>query len=138
MAVAFRLQIAKNAALAWSSKPHGGPWPDKAANISRNYEGEHLHYMRKYFLPAYLARPGTLRGGPEQQDSDFERRFRMPKALCTRVFTATVASPAHLCQDLRPGACTWIGTSPLLKVICALCQLAYGLPSDLADDLFDV
>lgn len=44
----------------------------------------------------------------------------------------------YIRQGLRPDATGRLGISPLLKVICALRQMAYGIPSDLADDLFDV
>lgn len=62
----------------------------------------------------------------------------MSKALFTLVFKANVASSAYLRQRLRPDVCERIGINPLQKVIFALRQLAHGLPSDLADDFFDL
>ena len=39
---------------------------------------------------------------------------------------------------MRPDATGRMGISPLLKVIVAIRMLAYALPADLADDMFDV
>lgn len=53
-------------------------------------------------------------------------------------FSAGIAESAYLRQGLRPDACGHIGITPLLKFLSALRQLSYGLPADMADDLFDV
>jgi len=138
MAVAFWLQMASIATLATVRKPHGGSEKGKSPNITRDYSSAHLHYMIKYFWPSTHTRPGTNQRGPAQPETSFERRFRMSRAIFNRVCTAVVAESAYMRQGLRPDATGKLGITPLLKVICALRQLAYGIPVDLADDLFDV
>lgn len=41
-------------------------------------------------------------------------------------------------KGLRRDALGRTGMGPLLKVICVMYQLSYGIPADLADDLFEV
>lgn len=62
----------------------------------------------------------------------------MSRAVFNRVFTAVTLDSDYLCQGLKPDVTGRMGISPLIKFVCALRQLAYGLPADLADDLFDV
>lgn len=68
----------------------------------------------------------------------FDRRFRMPRRLFNRMCAATVSPSQYLRQGLKPDCTGRMCISPVLKVICALRQLSYGLPADLSDDLFDV
>ncbi|CDF33411.1 unnamed protein product [Chondrus crispus] len=105
---------------------HGGSTPGKAGNIKRDFHGAHKHYMVKYFWPSDMMRPA------------FERRFRMPRDVFNSVLEVTVAHSEYLRKGLRPDALGRMGISPLLKVICAMYQLSYGIPADLADDLFEV
>lgn len=54
------------------------------------------------------------------------------------VFTVAVAHSEYLRNVLRPGCTGEMDISPLPKVICALRQLSYNLPVDLAEDLSGV
>lgn len=94
--------------------------------------------MTKYFWPSSMVRPGTCQRGPEQPLVAFKRRFRVSETIFERIFTAVVCSSTYFPKGLRADACAKIGITPLLKVICALRQLAYRLPADIADDLFDI
>lgn len=49
-----------------------------------------------------------------------------------------LSSSEYLRKGLWPDCTGELGISPLLKVICAMRQLSYGIPADLGDDLFDV
>lgn len=49
-----------------------------------------------------------------------------------------MAHSEYIQQGPRPDATGHIETTSLLKVICAPHQLAYGLPSNIVDDMFDV
>ena len=62
----------------------------------------------------------------------------MPRNVFNCVLEVTVANSEYLREGLRADALGKTGISPLLKVICALYQLSYGIPADLSDDLFDV
>ena len=58
--------------------------------------------------------------------------------LFERILYAVIQHNDYFRQGMRPNAAGLLGISPLLKVICALRQIAYDIPADLADDLFDV
>lgn len=92
--------------------------------------------MKKNFWSSRLPRPGTTERGPEQPETIFERRFRMPRTIFNRICALAVSHSDYLRQGLRPDCSGIMGISPLLKVICALVQLSYGIPAYLSDDLF--
>lgn len=78
---------------------------------------EHRNYMIKHFWPASVLRPGTHQCGPEQPERAFERRFRMWRALFSRVCTTVMSSSEYMRQCLRPDATGRLGITPLLTVI---------------------
>jgi Plant transposon protein len=112
--------------------------PGKAPNVHRDFGAIHAHYMGKYFWPVEMLRPNTTVCGPRQPEHAFERRFRMPRLVFDRVLTKVVAASEYFRRGLRPDATGRLGITPLIKVIVALRQLAYGIPSDLCDDMFAV
>ena len=116
----------------------GGSLPEKAPNLVHNYHAKHTYYMHKYFWPRDSLRPATSSYGPQQTEEQFERRFRIPHALLERILFAVVQQNRYFGQGLRPKAAGRMGVSSLLKVIFALREIAYDIPTDLADDLFDV
>eukprot|EP00171_Calliarthron_tuberculosum_P004333 IDg4333t1 len=123
----------------------GGSYPGKKGNEERYFTDSHNRYMVKYFWPRDELRPfnpslpGSLpRYGPTASEKSFERRFRMPRAVFDRIFQVVVQHSAYFRQGLRPDATGRLGISPLIKVITALRQLAYGIPSDMCDDMFEV
>lgn len=116
----------------------GGSLPGKSGNIKRDYEAGHLHYTKKYFWPETIQRPGTNDFGPEQPEHVFERRFRMPRVIFNRVMATCISQSTYIRQGLNPDCTGRIGITPLIKIICALKMISYGLPADMADDMFDI
>lgn len=137
MIAAFWMQMAQ-ITLASDEVQRGGSLPGKSPNINRDYAAAHIHYTRKYFWPENLQRAGTDSFGPEQPEISFERRFRMPRTVFNKVMTTCLAHSPYIKQGLRPDCTGKFGISPLMKVICALRMLAYGIPADLADDMFNM
>lgn len=137
MTVAFWLQMVQIAVVN-DTPQHGGSRPGKSGNILRDYDQAHKRYMKKYFWPSNLPRPNSTECGPEQSEETFERRFRMPRHVFNRVCTSSILHSEYLSKGMKPDCTGRMGISPLLKVICALRQLSYGIPSDMSDDLFDV
>lgn len=139
MAIAFWTQMVQLSLFTdLSSNKHGGSMPGKRANIPRNYADAHKRYMLKYFWPSNVFRPGTNEKGPEQPEAVFERRFRMPRLIFSRITNAVVSHSEYFRRGLKPDATGKTGITPLLKIICALRQISYDIPADLSDDLFDV
>lgn len=117
---------------------HSGSLTGKSGNIERDYAGAHSHFMMKYFWPSNQELPGSNSFVPVQPESSFERRFEMSRQLFNLVRVNVFAQSEYLRKGLRPDAMGRIGITPLLKVTFALRKLAYGLPSDLGDDIFDI
>lgn len=126
--------------LAVRSEPpsHGGSRLGRSAKIQRNYAEAHQRYMFKYFWPVDLNRSNTAQCGPQQNEETFERRFRMPRQIFDRACTTSIAHSAYLRKGLKPDCTGRMGITPILKVICTLWQLSYGICADLSDDLFEV
>jgi Plant transposon protein len=125
-------------AAAVTARSRGGSAPGKSGNVERNFEGTHRHYMLKYFWPHTQVRPNTSSYSPRVSEKIFERRFRMPRSVFNRVFEGVVRSSPYMRKGLTPDATGKLGISPLMKVIAALKQLAYGIPADLCDDMFGI
>lgn len=83
-------------------------------------------------------RPNTIQYGPEQGGIVFERRLRITCAKFNRIFEGVVSKSECMRRGLTPNATGGYGISSFLKVIFALSMLSYGLPADLADDLFNM
>jgi hypothetical protein len=137
LAVAFRWKMAMLSVVDIRRGP-GGSLPGKAPNVQHDFGAIHAHYMEKYFWPVEMLRLNTTMCGPRQPERAFERRFRMPRLVFDTVLTKFVAASEYFRRGLRPDATGRAGITPLIKVIVALRQLAYGIPSDLCDDMFDV
>ena len=90
------LQMVTMALRQVQNRAHGGSQTGKAANKQRDYAGAHLHYMKKYFWPVGLMRPGTTQYGPEQDRVSFERRFRMSYCLFQKFFASVTAHSTYL------------------------------------------
>ena len=137
-AIAFWWHMVASTILEDEKRKAGGSQLGKAPNIERHFNASHRRYMLKYFWPSDIMRPGSRCFGPEQPEKAFETRFRMPRSVFNTIFQSVVPSSDYLSKGLRPDATGKLGISPLLKVICGLREMSYGLPADLADDLFDV
>lgn len=93
--------------------------------------------MKKYFWPAWIARPRMRAKGPKQPKAAFKSCFRTSNALSNHTCTGIVSHSAYLSQSICPYRCgKWIIT-PLLKAVCALRHLSYHVPEDLSNNSFD-
>lgn len=137
MIAVFWMQMAQ-IAVATLETTRGGSRPGKSRNVERNHAQAHLHYTTKYFWPSDLLRPGTNSFGPEQSESAFERRFRMPRNIFNKVMETCLAHSPYIIQGLKPDCTGKMGISPLMKVICALRTLSYGISADLSEDMFNI
>jgi hypothetical protein len=120
-------------------KVHGGSTRGKAPDVDRPFAETHTRFLLKYFWPVDQIRPDSNNEyGPRAPEKAFERRFRMPRVVFNRVFENVVRQSEYFRKGLNPNAVGQTGISPLLKVIVAIRTLAYALPSDIADDMFEV
>ena len=105
--VAFWIQMAIFAALSHTNDKQSGSVPGKAGNIHQHYASAHMHYMLKYFWPQGDPRPGTTQLWPEQPESAFERRFRMPLRLLigfAQLLSRVLLSCREECVQMLPDA----------------------------------
>jgi hypothetical protein len=117
----------------------GGSRRGKAPNVDRPFTETHTRFFLKYFWPSDQIRPDTNNEyGPRAPEEAFERRFRMPRVVFNRVFEMVLQHSEYFLKGLNPNAVGPTGISPLLKVIVPIRTLAYALPSDIADDMFEV
>lgn len=115
---------------------HGFSVPAKAGNVDRDYVAAHFYFMKNYFWPSHMERPGTHGFGPGQSDHALERPFGMSELFFNWIFTWTVAKSSYLRKWLFPDFVGRIGIPPLLNVIFAMQQVAYGPPGDLGNNIF--
>ena len=98
--------------------------------------------MLKCFWPADQPRPGTEEKGPRQGDDAFQRRYHMSKSTVVRVMNACTSrcgpDADFFRKGLRVNAAGKLGISPLVKIISAHRQIAYGIPSDSCDNAFEI
>ncbi|PXF46880.1 hypothetical protein BWQ96_03409 [Gracilariopsis chorda] len=132
------VQMTATALQFFQAQRHGGYRIEKVANRNRKYAEAHARYMREQFWLVRMTRPGTVQLGPDQGFKAFERILRMSQRMFSRILVAVVSESDYLCKGLPPDVVGNMYISPLLKVICALRQLSYGIPAGLLDDLLDV
>jgi hypothetical protein len=121
------------------NKVHGGSRRGKALNADRPFTETHARFLLKYFwLSDQIRQDLNNEYGPRAPEETFERRFRMPRVVFNRVFENVVQHSEYFRKGLNPNAVGQTGISPLLKVIVAIRTLAYVLPSNIADDMFEV
>jgi Plant transposon protein len=99
----------------------GGSRPGKAGNRDTGIEQGAKQIDRDYFnrfsrLPAPIA------------EADFERRFRMPRSVYELLREGLLETDRYFIQ--KRDAVGKIGASTDQKMVCALRQLAYGIPAD--------
>jgi hypothetical protein len=100
----------------------GGSRPGKAGNRDTGIEQGAKQIDRDYFnrfsrLPAPIA------------EADFERRFRMPRSVYELLREGLLETDRYFIQ--KRDAVGKIGASTDQKMVCALRQLAYGIPAAL-------
>lgn len=104
----------------------------------RDFPVAHQKYMLLYFWPLNTLRSGTNSCRSQLSEQAFERHFRMLCVVFNKVPTEVVKASAYLRQGLRPDGTDRFGIITRMKVVCALRQMAYVLPSGLSDDLFEI
>jgi hypothetical protein len=103
----------------------GGSRPGKAPNKMRDFERAYQRLLSQYF------------NGVESiyDEGDFERRFRMPRAVFNRIADAVFGQQSFV---LRQDALGRNGIHPLVRLTPCLRILAYGVPSDSLDENLEV
>ena len=106
-------------------RPWGGSVPGKAPNKARNFQLAKATLMRQYF------------NGEDSifDEFDFERRFRMPRAVFMKVKDAVIGEGPFTQRFDGSGK---PGIDPLVRLTACFRRLAYGTSSDLADEQFEV
>lgn len=101
-----------------ASRRHPGSSPGKKGNKKREFfEADRIR--RQYFGPG--GRP------PTYDDTDFQRRFRMPRSHFLRIYDDIKDEPL-LVQ--RPNATSRMQARPSQKLVAALRVLSYGDAED--------
>lgn len=106
---------------AW--RPLPGSYPGKRGNKAREFE-KAVHTIRRQYF-------GVDGRAPTYDEADFQRRFRMPRALFMRIYE-DLKDEAWWRQ--RPNATGKLQAHPLQKLVAALRVLAYGTAADSTDD----
>ncbi|PXF47012.1 hypothetical protein BWQ96_03202 [Gracilariopsis chorda] len=94
--------------------------------------------MRKYIWPRDIARREFDAEELQQSKSSFERRFRIRRIVFTNILKGVLVESDYFRKGMWPNAVGKLGIFPLVKVICALRQISHDIPSDLAEDMFEV
>lgn len=90
-------------------------------NKARDFDEAYQRFQRLYFSDYCV-----------YDKHDFERRFRMPRALFERICTAIIGKGIF---THRVDATNKKGMHPMIRVIAALRVLAYGMSYDQVDEL---
>jgi hypothetical protein len=103
----------------------GGSRPGKAPNKMRDFERAYQRLLSQYF------------NGVESiyDEGNFERRFRMPRAVFNRIADAVFGEQSFV---LRQDATGRNGVHPLVRLTACLRLLAYGTPSDSLDENLEI
>jgi len=103
----------------------GGSLPGKAANKTRDFQGAYQRLVKQYFS-----------GEDSTYDEvDFERRFRMPRAVFTVIKDAVLGEHPFV-QGID--AKNAMGIHPLVRLVACLRKLAYGTAADHNDEIFEM
>ena len=103
----------------------GGSRPGKAPNKMRDFERAYQRLLSQYFNVVESI----------YDEGDFERRFRMPRAVFNRIADAVFGQQSFV---LRQDALGRNGIHPLVRLTACLRILAYGVPSDSLDENLEV
>ena len=102
------------------SRQHGSSQENRRPNKARDFEEGVQRIMGDYF------NDGRVYG-----DVEFQRRFRMPRSLFTRVIEKI--SMRHF-SVRKTDALGRLGVHPLQRITAALRMMAYGISSDAVDE----
>ena len=103
----------------------GGSLPGKAPNKPRNFELARTTLIRQYFN----GENSTF------DETDFERRFRMPRSVFVKVKDAVIGVPPFIETADGFGK---PGIDPLVRLTACFRKLAYGSASDICDETFEM
>ena len=104
-----------------TSTQHGGLPKGKAPNKSRDFDEAYKRLVRNYF------------DGENSiyEMADFERRFRLPRAVFNQIYNQLYGSGCftqHYMLDGRPGI------NPLVRLVACFRKIAYGDADDREDE----
>ena len=104
-----------------TSTQHGGSPKGKAPNKSRDFDEAYKRLVRNYF------------DGENSiyDEADFERRFRLPRAVFNQIYNQLYGSGCftqHYMLDGRPGI------NPLVRLVACFRKIAYGDADDREDE----
>jgi hypothetical protein len=103
-----------------ASSAVGGSCVGRRPNIERGFDEAVKRLNDDYFGPT-----------PKYNDGLFARRFRMPRAVFDRIYTAVSTRPEF---KRKTDALGKKGLHPLQRVLAALRMLAYGTAADAVDE----
>lgn len=106
-----------------ASGRHPGPSPGKKGNKKREFLEAERRIRRQYF--GLGGRP------PTYDDTDVQRRFRMPRSLFLRIYNDVEDKPWWV---QRPNATGHMQAHSLQELLAALHVLSYGDAEDRNDD----
>lgn len=94
----------------------GGSLPGKAPNKNRDFMGAHAKLVEHYF------------SGTESlyNETDFERRFRMPRSVFNRIHEALVQEEVDPFVQKYCSVTKKPGISPLCRLVACLRKICYG------------
>lgn len=108
-----------------TNKPHGGSIPGKAPNRELGREAAASRLNEAYFLDSSMVNAVTSMNGPTFTETEFERRFRMPREIYSRVKAAIVNTDPFFAEGKD---CTGKQScSTDQKMVAAISQLSHGV-----------
>lgn len=113
------------------------------ASVGKNCPRDHAAALEN-LKDAYFRGPNEPRSdhsgyvGPKYSENDFERRYRMPRVVFDRIYTATVNFSDFLKAGLRRDCRGKQGIHPLFKVTAALRMLSYAVPAEMLEDSLQI
>lgn len=116
---------------------HFGSTSGRSATIRREYEVTHIHYMKIFLFG--IVRSARCKILKMQNNSRGHlKAISNGSTFFNSIYTGSVSRSEYLRKGIRWYCTGWILITPLIKVICKLRQLSYGIQSDLPDNLFDI
>jgi hypothetical protein len=120
--IAYSMTVDDDTSEEEDDKPKwGGSRPGKAPNKNRDFKAAHANLKKHYF------------NGVDSvyDETDFERRFRMPRSVFMRLHDQLTGMDPFV--D-KADALDKSGVAPLVRMVAALRMLAYGTAADGLDE----
>jgi hypothetical protein len=106
----------------------GGSKPGKSPNKNRDFIGAHKKLVEHYF-----SGESSL-----YNESDFERRFRMPRSVFNRIFEALVREEVYPFVQNCDSVTKKLGITPLCRLVACLRKICYGDADDREDEYLQI